>query len=201
MGFLVFEASKRYPGRQTRRCKETLRTKLLATVEPYLRNGTTPRGKVKESMDAIHTDVVRDATSRLDPNRILFSRPPRVNKKELRLPRLTRVTLAQLRSGHCARLKDYQFRIGSATDDICPECDLVSHSVPHLFQCPAHPTTLGIKDLWDRPDDVAYFLSSLPSFSFLPPPSSPPPPRRRQRRGRPPSSSSSGDTLFSYLSL
>ena len=138
----------------------------------------------------------------MDPNRVLFTRPPKISKKEQFLPRLTRVTLAQLRSGHCARLKDYQFRIGSAVDDLCPGCSLVSHSVTHLFQCPAHPTTLGPRDLWERPDDVAIFLSSLPSFSFLPPPPTPPPPRRRRRRGRPPSSSSSSrDSLFSPISV
>ena len=186
-----------------RRCKETLRTKLLTTVEPYLRNGTTPRGAAKESKKAIHTDIVRDTKSRLDPNRVLLARPPAISKKEKPLPRLTRVTLAQLRSGHCARLKDFQLRIGKAVDDLCPDCNLVTQTVTHLFQCSAHPTSLGPRDLWERPDEVAIFLSSLPSFSFLPPPPTPPPPRRRRRRGRPPSSStsSSKDSLFSPISV
>ena len=157
-----------------RRCKETLRTKLLTTVEPYLRNGTTPRGAAKESKKAIHTDIVRDTKSRLDPNRVLLARPPAISKKEKPLPRLTRVTLAQLRSGHCARLKDFQLRIGKAVDDLCPDCNLVTQTVTHLFQCSAQPTP----PRWAL-ETSGNAQMKLPSFSllFLLSPSS----RRRRR--------------------
>ena len=148
-------------------------------------------------MDKIHTDVVRDAMDRLAPNRVLRQRPPKINPNEKTLPRKTRVTLAQLRSGHCARLKDFQLRIGKADDDKCPDCRLDVQDVHHLFNCPARQTGLTVDDLWNNPREVAYFLSSHPAFDFIAPPATPPT-RRRRRRGRPPSSNR---TSFSFSPL
>ena len=112
--------------------------------------------------------------------------------------------LAQLRSGFCYHLKDYQFRTGKTQDETCPLCLISPQTVNHVFECPARPTQLIPNDLWTFPVDVASFLSSHPSFDVLPPP--PPPPGRR-RRGRPPPAPppSPADaahyTLFSPLSL
>ena len=67
------------------------------------------------------------------------------------LPRLTRCVLSQLRSGHCARLNTFKFTIGSSITVLCPDCDAVVHDTGHLFECPANPTSLTVRNLWHRP--------------------------------------------------
>ena len=43
------------------------------------------------------------------------------------------------------------------------------YTANHLFHCLCNPTELDVQDLWLRPDQVARFVSSLPSFGYLPP--------------------------------
>ena len=167
-----------------RRMKHTLATKVGHLVDPYLVNGIIPDGAVKTAVDGIHTKVVGDAISRYGNNRVLNAPAPKINKLESSLPRPTQVALAQLRSGHCARLKDYQHRIGRVGDSLCPDCQLFNASSSHLFDCPAHPTQLTTLDLWTRPYEVANFLNTIPAFSHLP--ATGPPPQRRRRRRPPP---------------
>ena len=75
------------------------------------------------------------------------------------LPRSVRITLAQLRSGHCWLLNSYNARITSGISDVCPECGVAPDSVEHLFNCQSHPTQLTVQDLLDNPADVADFLN------------------------------------------
>ena len=114
------------------------------------------------------------------------------------VPRATRSTLAQLRSGHCARLSTYLHRLGRADSDLCPECRSAPHTTSHLFVCPSHPTSLSVTDLWTKPWDAAVFLSSLPAFNFLPSPGPPPPPRFRSRRRPPRAAPPPPPPLLSY---
>ena len=185
-----------------RRMKETLRSKVIHQVEPYLdANGVIALGTYQQTIQSIHTDVVASAVNRLAPNRVLGRNPPEIDSRENYLPRITRSTLAQLRSGFCSRLNSYQFKIGRSDSDLCPECGTTSHTSNHLFACPSHPTDLVVEDLWTNTWAIADFLPSLPSFNFLPaagPP--PPPPRRRQRRHRPPPLPPDPD-VFSPISL
>ena len=165
--------------------KETLSTKVGHLVEPHLVNNVVPAGTFRATIDSIHTQVVAEAISRSAVNRVLDAPAPKIDLSELSLPRLTRSVLAQLRSGHCAKLQDSHFRIGSSDSDLCPVCRSYPDSVGHLFDCPSNPTNLSPVDLWSRPRDVALFLSSLRAFSHLP--AIPPlPPRQRQRRRPPP---------------
>ena len=129
--------------------------------------------------------VVEQAIDDLAPNRVLNGRPPLVYPNDVLLPRITQTTLTQLRSGHCARLKDYQLRIGKAADDLCPDCRAAVQSTCHLFDCPSFPTSLAPIDLWENPWDAALFIQQTPSFDFLPHPG-PVPPRRLPRRRPPP---------------
>ena len=169
-----------------RSIKNTLRSKCIETVRPYLdANEKIAPGTYRQAIKDIHTDAVNIAIDNSGPNRVLGTKPPQVSKQERRLPRVTRSVLSQLRSGFCSKLRDFQFRLGRSTTSSCPECDLGEHTVAHLFDCPRHPTPLNPIDLWAHPCDVAAFLSRLPSFSEIPPPPPPPPPRVR-RRGRPP---------------
>ena len=91
-----------------RKLKETLSTKVGHLVEPFLQDGTIPPASYKETINAIHTKVVSDAVSASAPNRVLARAPPKICKRETLLPRQHRTTLAQLRSGHCSHLKDFQ---------------------------------------------------------------------------------------------
>ena len=47
-------------------------------------------------------------------NRVLGRKAPPLNKNEDHLPRPIRAVLAQLRSGFCSRLRDFQFRMQKA---------------------------------------------------------------------------------------
>ena len=192
-----------------RKLKHTLRSKCLADVEPYLEvDGSLGRGNFPRVKNQLHTDIVRKALENTGPNRVLGVRPPPIHASETSLPRISRTTLSQLRSGHCARLKVFQVKIGKTDDDSCPDCNLFSQSVNHLFDCPARPTTLRPIDLWENPRDVVDHLRSTSSFDSLPPLGSPPRPRRRPRPPRappdvPPISPGSppGSPLFSPLIL
>ena len=86
-----------------------------------------------------------------------------------------RTTLAQLRSGFCPALNSYLERVGRSPDALCPSCRGAPHTTAHIFSCPSHPTSLTVRDLWDRPCAVAEFLPSLPFPFRLPPLPRPPP--------------------------
>ena len=164
-----------------RRLRHTLRLKCLADIEPYLEaDGTVSRGKFPAIKKQLHTDIVGQAIDSLGPNRVLGRSPPPIDASETSLPRITRVTLSQLRSGHCVKLRDLQLRLGKTLDDICPDCSLFPQTVAHLFDCPAHPTTLDVSALWEAPRDAADHIRSFAAFD-LPPLGTPPRPARRRR--------------------
>ena len=105
-----------------------------------------------------HTKTVKNVINNTT-NKVLNARPPEINRTELSLPRTTRSTLAQLRSGYSTYLNSYKARIdktGSLVDK-CPNCDS-SHTTQHLFNCRQKPTNLNTKDLWKNPVKVARFL-------------------------------------------
>merc|ERR1712212_1070345 len=56
----------------------------------------------------------------------------------------------------------------SLSHALCPSCRGAPHTTAHLFSCPSHPTSLTVRDLWDRPCAVAEFLPSLPFPFTLP---------------------------------
>ena len=177
-----------------RRLRDTLRSKCIADVAPYLEaDGTIGRGNFSYVKNQLHTDIVKKVLDNTGPNRVLGVPPPPIHASETSLPRISRTTLSQLRSGFCAKLKDFQFSVlGKANDDLCPDCNLFSQSVNHLFDCPARPTTLRPIDLWENPRDVVDHLRSVSSFNSLPPLGSPPRPRRRPRPPRAPPDSPPG---------
>ena len=125
-----------------------------------------------------------------DPNfsysRVLGGNLPSISPSESSLLRAKRSTLAQLRSGQCHLLQDYQQRIDKTTSAVCPEteCRYRRHTVSHLFSCNTRPTGLSTRDLWINPVTAVTFLRTLPSFSSLatidavpaprPPPEPPP---------------------------
>ena len=159
-----------------RQMKHTLQCRFLPSISHHLVNGALPPATYPSTLKALHSAAVTSAIASADPNKVLQAPPPSICPSEKLLPRPTRTTLSQLRSGYCVSLRSYQARIGTAGDPTCPECNQHDHTVLHLFACPAHPTTLAAGDLWTKPGEVASFLSSLPSFGHVQPPPTRPPP-------------------------
>ena len=171
------------PAANSRLKKHTLRSRCWDFVAPLLPGGQIPRGEYRATLAKIHTKSVEEGIASLGVNRVLQAQAPQVDSSERRLPRPTRAALCQLRSGHCSRLSDYQFRIGRVDSPECSECHQFPASSSHIFECPSHPTSLGTRDLWEKPYEVASFLSNHPSFADLPDPGPPP---QTSRRARPP---------------
>jgi hypothetical protein len=155
--------------------KHTLRSRCLPKVEPYLTDGVLPPEDYKQTLTRLHTDAVTNTINTLGPSSLLGINPPDINDTETTLPRQTRCVLSQLRSGYCSRLNDYLHGIGRSADEACPVCGVSPHSVDHLFSCRPYPTDLTLRDLWDKPVDVAAYLQTTPTFSYLPPVPRPPP--------------------------
>ena len=165
--------------------------------------GWLPPGTYGSTIKSIQSDIVTEAINRQAPSRVLKCAAPQLSHREKMLPRPTRAVMSHLRSGFCARLKDYLHRIGRAPDDIRPNCDLDPQTVKHLFDCPARPTTLSTEELWSSSYRVASFLVTHPAFVSLPPPFLQPPPLLHpngQPPPAPPPSPGSG-SLFSTLSI
>ena len=158
-----------------RSIRSTLRSRFLPSVQPFLQDGSTPDSTYRSSLNAIHSGAVADATAAAAPNRVLGRAPPPVDSEEVLLPRHYRTTLAQLRTGFSSAMGDYIAKINSTETPPCPECGEGEHTVSHLFDCGTRPTHLSAVDLWERPRQVADFLSSLSAFAHLPPLPPPPP--------------------------
>ena len=156
----------------------TLQSRYLPEIQHFLTNGQTPPDDYKQIIKSIHTATVESYLSNAPPNKVLNVAPPEISVEEDGLPRYFRTTLSQLRSGYCSRLLDYRHRVGFSTTDVCPECGQAPHTVRHLFECEAHPTTLSLEDLWTHPVEVASLISGMDAFEDLPPlePPVPPPP-------------------------
>ena len=161
-----------------RMMKKTLQSSQMPKVREYLNdNQTLNPSDYNKTLKEIHTASVKSAINELGPNPVLDATPPDLNDSEKSLPRPQRCTLAQLRSGQCRLLNDYQQKLGRLNSALCPECLIGRHTVRHIFNCDARPTALTVSDLWENPVPVASFLQTLPSFaSFLAPPLPPPPP-------------------------
>ena len=107
-----------------------------------------------------HTSSV-NSIANLEHNKVLGAHPPAISDSEKALPRITRTTLSQLRSGYSTHLKSYMSRISKEVPvpDVCPLCQQPGHTTVHLFSCPANPTTLTPRDLWINPLECARFLN------------------------------------------
>ena len=116
----------------------------------------------KATLQAIHTKAVNQAVNSQRRNVVLDYRPPLINISERELTRKERTILTQLRSRHCRLLGSYTSRISQdASLDVWADCGRSPHDVKHLFNCPAHPTTMTPSDLLNRPVDEIRKLSYL----------------------------------------
>ena len=103
-------------------------------------------------MRHIHTSIVSRHLATRANNKILRTPPPHTSSSEEILPRLTRRTLAQLRTNKSPFLKSYLHKVGAKTHP-SPLCPLCIHT-HHLFNCTHIRTTLSPLDLWTDPAGV-----------------------------------------------
>ena len=92
---------------------------------------------------------------------MLCTPPPHTSSSEEILPRLTRRTLAQLRTNKSPFLKSYLHKVDAKThpSPLCPLCNIHTHDTHHLFNCTHIRTTLSPPDLWTDPAGVTALLA------------------------------------------
>jgi hypothetical protein len=129
--------------------KPTLQHCFGHKVAKYLQAGVITQLTYKRAVKEIHTEAVASYRAKREPNRVLGYPAPDVHPSEASLPRAHRVTLRQLRGWWCKDLRSFQKYINKTQDEDCPECGASAHMTPHLFACPATPTTLRPIDLWE----------------------------------------------------
>ena len=115
----------------------------------------------KTNMRHIHTSIVSRHLATRGNNKILRTPPPHISSSEERLPRLTRRTLAQLRTNKSPFLKSYLHKVDAKThpSPLCPLCNINTHDTHHLFNCTHIRTTLSPLDLWTDPAGVTALLA------------------------------------------
>ena len=145
--------------RPDRRMREDILSKNLDNINHLIPDDKTiSPGDYKIRLKSVHSQSVSNYIDSRPPSKVLLDNRPDICKSERSLPRRTRTTLAQLRSGYSPFLNSYMHRIGSSQSDLCPKCDLSPHTTDHLFNCPANPTTLTTSTLWYNPCKAAEFL-------------------------------------------
>ena len=145
-----------------RQMKNTLSSKFGEKIQ-QISYPELPPDIYKKQLKNIHTSCVREEITSMANNKVLNATPPKISDSEKALPRETRSTLAQLRSGYSNYLNSYKARISqnqpTPIQDICPHCNDASHTTKHLFNCRGNPTTLNVRDLWSKPLEAARFLN------------------------------------------
>ena len=94
-------------------------------------------------------------------NKILRTPPPHISSSEDILPRLTRRTVAQLRTNKSPFLKSYLHKVDakSHTSPLFPHCDTHTDSTHHLFNCTHISTMLSPLNLSTDPAGVTTLLA------------------------------------------
>ena len=104
----------------TRKMRDTLLTMFGSEVRPHAPGGITDDVNYKEVLKYTHTIAVQETIRIQEDKEVLKT-----------LSWKTRVTLAQLRSGHCSILNSFLAKINTTTYvDECPKCCLTP-MIPH----------------------------------------------------------------------
>ena len=127
-------------------------------IESFIPRGDLNQANLKLGMKSINTVDVRSAINNYITNPLTANSPTPIDESEQELPRRTKATLAQLRSGWCHITNHYNSRINPEIQDISPNCASSPHDVHSLFNCPRKPTTFKITSLWTNPREAAIFL-------------------------------------------
>ena len=112
-------------------------------------------------MRHIHTSIVSRHLDTRGNNKMLRTPPTHINSSEERLYRLTRRTLARLRTNKSPFLKSYLHRVDDKTHPSppCPLCNINTHDTHHLFNYTHIRTTLLPLYLWTDPAGVTALLA------------------------------------------
>ena len=102
---------------------------------------------IKTNMRHIHTSIVSIHLVTRGNNEILRTPPPHINSSEEILPRLTRRTLAQLRTNVSPFLKSYLHKVAPNHIHL-HYYPSVTHDTHYLFNFTHICTTLSPLDLW-----------------------------------------------------
>ena len=137
----------------------TLQSKFDTSIQ-HLAPDNPNEIEYKSGIKAIHSSSsMTEAILAQSDNRVLGARTPKINPNEKTLPRATHCTLSQLRSGHSPFLQEYLQRIKpNLHQDSCPDCGQSPHNTLHLFDCPAKPSDLDARILWEDPPAATEFL-------------------------------------------
>ena len=84
--------------------------------------------------------------------------PPPINLDEMKLPRIAKARLSQLRRGFSRLLNSSLNRLDDEIEDKCPKCQTSPHDTNNLFNCQADPTNLPVTSLWTHPNEASNFL-------------------------------------------
>ena len=116
---------------------------------------------IKTKMRHIHTSIVSRHLATRGNNKILRTPPPHTRSSEEILPRLTRRTLAQLRTNKSPFLKSNLHKVDAKThpSPLCPLCNTHTHDTHHLLNCTHIRTTLSPLDLWTDSAGVTALLA------------------------------------------
>ena len=103
-------------------------------------------------MRHIHTSIVSRHLATRGNNKILRTPPPHTSSSEEVLPRLTRRTLAQLRTNKSPFLKSYLHKVDAKThpSPLCPLCNIHTHDTSSL-QLHPHTHYIVAPGFVDRP--------------------------------------------------
>ena len=129
---------------QHSKAKKILFLTTAATQQTFPQTHTVTTIDIKTNMRHLHTSIVSRHLVTRGNNKILCTPPPHTSSSEERLPRLTRRTLAQLRTNKSPFLKSYLHRVDAKSypSPLCYLCNTHTHDTHHLFNCAHICTTL-----------------------------------------------------------
>ena len=111
-------------------------------------------------MHHIHTSIVSRHLATRDNNEILRTPPSHISSSEQILCRLTRGTIAQLRTNKSPSSKyNYTNTTPKHIHHHCAPSATPTHMTLHLFICTDIRTTLSPLDLWTDPAGVSALLA------------------------------------------
>ena len=124
---------KESPDAKARNIRPTLKAKYGQKLKAHVPLEDLDQEGYRWDLSTIHKDLAKQVTAymlSLWPADALSR--PEVNRKEKQLPRKTRCTLVQLRSGYSIFLNSYRSGVDPDVKDQCPEC---SGSLMMLHTC------------------------------------------------------------------
>ena len=149
--------------------RETLQTKFSQDIKHLIPESGSDSLSYKNGLKTLHTTNVQATILKQQNNPVLQHPAPKIDKSERTLPRKTRVTLAQLRSGYSSKLNSFLNRINPTKypDPNCPECNHSPHTTDHLFTCQENPTDLTPISLWNNPVAASQLRTRHPGRAWL----------------------------------